>query len=69
MPEIMRNERKTMRKLQIGDDFEVKVTFWTVPEDFRLDGEVLLPYDLKASGAHAAMLAKISVISKEEPLE
>ena len=36
-------------------------------QDYRLDGEVLLPYDLKASGAHASMLQKIGVLTAEEP--
>lgn len=34
-------------------------------QDFRLDGEVLLPFDLKASAAHATMLQKIGVLTKE----
>ena len=49
-----------------GGGLHPLVEAYTVGEDFRLDGEILLPYDLKASGAHAAMLQKISVISKEE---
>lgn len=35
-------------------------------QDYRLDGEVLLPYDLKASSAHATMLQKIGVLQAEE---
>ena len=38
----------------------------TSQEDYRLDGEVLLPYDLKASGAHAVMLQKIGVLTAED---
>lgn len=38
-------------------------------QDYRLDGEVLLPYDLKASGAHATMLQKIGVLTTEEELD
>lgn len=39
-----------------------------VGEDYRLDGEFLLPYDLKASEAHATMLQKIGVLTAEEPI-
>ena len=37
-----------------------------VRQDYRLDGEVLLPYDLKASAAHASMLQKIAVLTAED---
>lgn len=37
-----------------------------VLQDYRLDGEVLLPYDLKASSAHATMLQKIGVLKAED---
>lgn len=39
---------------------------YTVGEDYRIDGEFLLPYDLTASAAHAAMLSKIGVVTAEE---
>lgn len=35
-------------------------------KDYRLDGEVLLPYDLKASAAHASMLQSIGVLTAED---
>lgn len=35
-------------------------------EDYRFDGEYLLPYDLKASEAHATMLQKIGVLNAKE---
>jgi len=42
------------------------VEAYTVGEDFRIDGEFMLPYDIKASKAHAAMLAKIGVLTAQE---
>eukprot|EP00434_Breviolum_minutum_P005718 symbB.v1.2.005038.t1/scaffold291.1/size238869/3 len=49
-----------------GGGLHPLVEAYTVGEDYRLDGEVLLPYDLKASGAHATMLQKIGVLTTEE---
>lgn len=49
-----------------GGGLHPLVEAYTVGEDYRLDGEVLLPYDLKASGAHASMLQKIGVLTAEE---
>jgi len=42
------------------------VEAFTVGDDYRLDGEVLLPYDVKASKAHAQMLHSIGVLTQEE---
>lgn len=55
-----------MAKLWGGDGLHPLVEAYTVGEDFRIDGEALLPYDLKASEAHASMLQKIGVLSPEE---
>lgn len=49
-----------------GGGLHPLVEAYTVGEDYRLDGEVLLPYDLKASAAHASMLQSIGVLTAEE---
>mmetsp|Transcript_2877 Transcript_2877/g.6886 ORF Transcript_2877/g.6886 Transcript_2877/m.6886 type:complete len:414 (+) Transcript_2877:33-1274(+) len=49
-----------------GGGLHPLVEAYTVGEDYRFDGEYLLPYDLKASEAHACMLQKIGVLSAEE---
>ncbi|CAJ1423978.1 unnamed protein product [Effrenium voratum] len=49
-----------------GGGLHPLVEAYTVGEDYRLDGEFLLPYDLKASEAHATMLQKIGVLTAEE---
>lgn len=41
---------------------------YTVGDDWKLD-EVLLPHDLQASAAHAAMLYKIGIVTKPEWLD
>lgn len=55
-----------MAKLWGGDGLHPLVEAYTVGEDFRIDSEHMLPYDLKASEAHAAMLHTIGVLNKEE---
>lgn len=42
------------------------VEAYTVGEDFRIDGEFMLPYDIRASEAHAEMLHGIGVLTAEE---
>jgi len=42
------------------------VEAYTVGEDYRIDSETMLPYDIQASRAHASMLQKIGVISAAE---
>lgn len=42
------------------------VEAYTVGEDYRIDSEHLLPFDLKASEAHAQMLSKIGVLTAGE---
>jgi len=42
------------------------VEAYTVGEDYKMDGEFLLPFDIKASEAHALMLAKIGVLTAAE---
>lgn len=55
-----------MAKLWGGDGLHPLVEAYTVGEDFRIDGEHMLPYDLKASEAHATMLQKIGVLTAPE---
>ncbi|CAE7248656.1 argH [Symbiodinium sp. CCMP2456] len=49
-----------------GGGLHPLVEAYTVGEDYRFDGEYLLPYDLKASEAHATMLQKIGVLNAKE---
>eukprot|EP00386_Alphamonas_edax_P001908 GDKI01005767.1.p1 GENE.GDKI01005767.1~~GDKI01005767.1.p1 ORF type:complete len:411 (-),score=123.10 GDKI01005767.1:250-1482(-) len=51
---------------QTGGGLHPLVEAYTVGEDYRLDGEYMLPFDVKASKAHAAMLQNINVITEEE---
>jgi len=55
-----------MSKLWGGVGIHPLVEAYTVGEDFRIDGEHMLPYDLRASEAHAKMLGKIGVLTSEE---
>jgi len=55
-----------MAKLWGGDGLHPLVEAYTVGEDYRIDSEFLIPYDLKASEAHAKMLAGIGVLTSEE---
>jgi len=55
-----------MAKLWGGDGLHPLVEAYTVGEDYRIDSEYLLPFDLKASEAHAQMLSKIGVLTAEE---
>jgi len=55
-----------MAKLWGGSGISSLVEAYTVGEDYKMDGEHLLPYDLRASEAHAVMLHKIGVLTKEE---
>merc|ERR1719247_2136019 len=42
------------------------VEAYTVGEDYRIDGEHMIPFDVQASTAHAEMLCSIGVVTKEE---
>lgn len=49
-----------------GQGLHPLVEAYTVGEDFRIDSEHMMPYDLKASEAHAEMLHGIKVLTAEE---
>jgi len=49
-----------------GQGLHALVEEYTVGEDYRIDGEHMLPYDLQASEAHAEMLHAIKVLTAEE---
>mmetsp|Transcript_100351 Transcript_100351/g.279515 ORF Transcript_100351/g.279515 Transcript_100351/m.279515 type:complete len:414 (+) Transcript_100351:251-1492(+) len=55
-----------MAKLWGGVGLHPLVESYTVGEDFRIDGEHMLPHDLKASEAHAEMLHGIGVLTAVE---
>eukprot|EP00425_Heterocapsa_triquetra_P043920 CAMPEP_0195066882 /NCGR_PEP_ID=MMETSP0448-20130528/12114_1 /TAXON_ID=66468 /ORGANISM="Heterocapsa triquestra, Strain CCMP 448" /LENGTH=414 /DNA_ID=CAMNT_0040098209 /DNA_START=39 /DNA_END=1283 /DNA_ORIENTATION=- len=55
-----------MAKLWGGAGIHPLVEAYTVGEDYVIDGKHMLPYDLKASEAHAMMLGKIGVLTSEE---
>lgn len=55
-----------MAKLWGGDGMHPLVEAYTVGEDYRIDGEHMLPFDLKASAAHAKGLQKIGVLTAPE---
>lgn len=55
-----------MAKLWGGSGLSALMEAYTVGEDYRIDGEYMLPYDLRASEAHASMLHGIGVLTKEE---
>lgn len=49
-----------------GQGLHPLVEAYTVGEDYKIDGEFLLRYDLQASEAHATMLQKIGVLTSDE---
>mmetsp|Transcript_61912 Transcript_61912/g.110060 ORF Transcript_61912/g.110060 Transcript_61912/m.110060 type:complete len:417 (+) Transcript_61912:72-1322(+) len=49
-----------------GGGLNPLVEAYTVGEDYKIDGEFLLRYDLQASEAHATMLQKIGVLTSDE---
>lgn len=55
-----------MAKLWGGGGLHPLVEAYTVGEDFRIDSEYMLPYDLKASEAHAEGLYNIKVLTLDE---
>eukprot|EP00928_Gymnodinium_smaydae_P061471 TRINITY_DN45534_c0_g1_i1.p1 TRINITY_DN45534_c0_g1~~TRINITY_DN45534_c0_g1_i1.p1 ORF type:complete len:439 (+),score=102.30 TRINITY_DN45534_c0_g1_i1:67-1317(+) len=55
-----------MAKLWGGSGLSARVEAYTVGEDFRIDSEFMLPYDIQASEAHANMLKDIGVLTAEE---
>jgi argininosuccinate lyase len=55
-----------MAKLWGGSGIHPLLEAYTVGEDYIIDGKHMLPYDLRASEAHAMMLCKIGVITKDE---
>jgi len=57
---------KQTAKLWGGEGLHPLVEAYTVGEDYRIDGECMVPYDLKASDAHAQMLQKIGVLRADE---
>eukprot|EP00929_Paragymnodinium_shiwhaense_P001063 TRINITY_DN101291_c0_g1_i1.p1 TRINITY_DN101291_c0_g1~~TRINITY_DN101291_c0_g1_i1.p1 ORF type:complete len:412 (+),score=120.04 TRINITY_DN101291_c0_g1_i1:76-1311(+) len=55
-----------MAKLWGGTGISNLVEAYTVGEDYKIDGEHMLPHDLRASEAHAVMLETIGVLTKDE---
>jgi len=55
-----------MAKLWGGSGLHPLVEAYTVGEDYRIDGEHMLRYDLQASEAHAEMLQKMGVLTEAE---
>mmetsp|Transcript_7901 Transcript_7901/g.17449 ORF Transcript_7901/g.17449 Transcript_7901/m.17449 type:complete len:404 (-) Transcript_7901:53-1264(-) len=56
-----------MAKLwQVGGGLHPLVEAYTIGEDYRIDGELMLPYDIIASKAHASGLQSIGVLTEEE---
>eukprot|EP00971_Amphidinium_carterae_P187425 3720007-Amphidinium_carterae.1 len=56
-----------MAKLwQVGSGLHPLVEAYTIGEDYRIDGELMLPYDILASKAHASGLQSIGVLTEEE---
>jgi argininosuccinate lyase len=53
-------------KLWGGVGLHPLVEAYTVGEDYRIDSEYMLPYDLKASEAHAEGLCNIKVLAADE---
>jgi len=55
------------RKLwQVGDGPHPLVEAYTVGEDFRIDEQYMIPFDVEASTAHAEMLHSIGVLTANE---
>lgn len=55
-----------MAKLWGSGGLNKLVEAYTVGEDYRIDSEYMLPHDIKASAAHAAMLGSIGVLTDKE---
>lgn len=55
-----------MAKLWGGSGLHPLVEAYTIGEDYAIDSTHMLPYDLKASEAHAEMLRKIGVLTADE---
>src|SRR3990167_3350132 len=54
-----------MKLWQKGHDLDKEIEQFTVGNDYMLDKK-LVKYDARASSAHAAMLHKIGILTKEE---
>jgi argininosuccinate lyase len=57
---------KRTKLWQVGDGLHPLIEAYTVGEDYRIDGEHMVPFDVEASTAHAEMLCKIGVITEVE---
>mmetsp|Transcript_73402 Transcript_73402/g.192470 ORF Transcript_73402/g.192470 Transcript_73402/m.192470 type:complete len:414 (-) Transcript_73402:215-1456(-) len=55
-----------MAKLWGGSGIHPLLESYTVGEDYIIDGKHMLPFDLRASEAHAMMLCKIGVLTSDE---
>jgi argininosuccinate lyase len=53
-------------KLWGGEGLHPVIEAYTVGEDYRIDGEYMIPFDVEASTAHAEMLCSIGVITQTE---
>ncbi|MEK7171367.1 MAG: argininosuccinate lyase, partial [Patescibacteria group bacterium] len=49
-----------------GQKLHPQVLKYTVGDDYILDQKVFLPYDLKASLAHAEMLVRLKILTNKE---
>merc|ERR1719221_649291 len=57
---------KRTKLWQAGDGLHPLVEAYTVGEDFRIDGEHMIPFDVEASTAHAEMLHSIGILDIDE---
>jgi len=57
---------KRTKLWQVGDGPHPLVEAYTVGEDFRIDGQYMIPFDVQASTAHAEMLCSIGVLTAPE---
>ena len=60
------NTHVTFLRMLILTGLHPLVEQYTIGEDYAIDSAYMLPYDLKASEAHAEGLEKIGVISADE---
>lgn len=57
---------KRTKLWQVGDGPHPLVEAYTVGDDFRIDGQYMIPFDVQASTAHAEMLCSIGVLTEPE---
>jgi len=57
---------KRTKLWQVGDGLHPLVEAYTVGEDFRIDGQYMIPFDVEASTAHAEMLFSIGILTQAD---